>query len=475
MRSTKTSQSLSHVALLAPYNGGNLGDAAILEALIHSVRRIDAQSQITGITLNPALTSVLHHIPCYPLAVNPRPHYNPETGPVSAVSAHGPNNSPSTADSANGAFRRRMRDARSFFLFKPLRALYRLAKEVRHVLQSYFFLRRVNLLAVAGGGQLDEEWGGPWGHPYALMKWATLARLAGTHFVVLSVGACRLNSRLSKQFINMALSLATYRSYRDQGSRQRALEVLGHADGPVVPDLAFSLPFTDTRGVSEARKPPLVGVSPIAFAHPGLWPTERVSVYEQYITELSSFLASLLRREISVVLFSSSTPDEQTFQDIRDRVSSQIAKENLVRLSFFEAATVYELTAMLGSVDFVVASRLHGLLLSFLADKPSIAISYDRKVRSLMEDMDQAVYCLDIHSFTAEGLMTAFLSLQENADIIPSKLSTIRRSYDELLAKQYSLFAGYFSQASDSVKQVPLPPSPNVPVCRDSSSGRSLP
>jgi len=475
MKSTKTSQSLSHVALLAPYNGGNLGDAAILEALIHSVRRIDAQSQITGITINPVLTSVLHGIPCYPLAVNPRPHYKPETGPVSAVSAHGPNNSPSTGDSRDGVFRRSTLGARSFLLFKPLRAFYRLAKEVRHVLQSYFFLRHVNLLVVAGGGQLDEEWGGAWGHPYALMKWATLARLAGTHFVVLSVGACRLNSRLSKQFINVALSLAAYRSYRDQGSRQRALEVSRHAEGPVVPDLAFSLPFTDTHAVREAQKPLVVGVSPIAFARPGLWPTERVSVYERYITELSSFLTALLSQEISVVLFSSSTPDEQTFQEIRDRVSSQIAKENLGRLSFFDAATVYELTAMLRSVDFVVASRLHGLLLSFLAGKPSIAISYDRKVRSLMEDMDQAVYCLDIYSFTAEGLMTAFLSLQEDADIIPPKLSTIRHSYDELLAKQCSLFAGYFSQASGCVGQVPLPPSPNLPVCGDSSNGRSLP
>ena len=35
------------------------------------------------------------------------------------------------------------------------------------------------MLVVAGGGQLDEEWGGSWGHPYALMKWAVLARVAG--------------------------------------------------------------------------------------------------------------------------------------------------------------------------------------------------------------------------------------------------------------------------------------------------------
>jgi polysaccharide pyruvyl transferase WcaK-like protein len=473
MKSTKTLRPVNHVALLTPYNGGNLGDAAIQEALIQCVRRIDAESKITGITLNPALTATLHRIPCFPLAVNSRPHYDAKTTPVSTGRNPGPNNSAPTASSKDSVFNHWITGARSSFLFKPLRGLYRLIKEVRHVLQSYFFLRHVQLLVIAGGGQLDEEWGGVWGHPYALMKWAILARAAGASFVVLSVGACRIDSPISKQFVGVALSLASYRSYRDQGSRQIALQISKHADGPVVPDLAFGLSFAHSNAAIEARESPLVGVSPIAFAHPRLWPIERIFVYERYITELSSFVTSLLHRGMSVVLFSSSTPDEQTFQDIHDRVSSQIPEEDLGRLSFFEAATVNELTEMLGSVDFVVASRLHGLLLSFLAGKPSVAISYDRKVQSLMEDMDQAVYCLDIHSFTHDELMKAFLGLQSNADIISSKLSTIRHAYDGLLAEQYSQLARYFSHASSRVQQAQLP-SPNAPVCGDRSNGASL-
>src|ERR1700723_1011670 len=130
-------------------------------------------------------------------------------------------------------------------------------------------------------------------------------------------------------------------SYRDEGSRQIAAGISRNADGPVVPDLAFSLPVTRNQPVMESGKKPIrVGVSPIAFARPGLWPTERIATYTRYMTELSRFVASLLESGMSVILFSSSTPDDQTFQDLRDRVSSQIEKEDLVRLSSCDVMAV---------------------------------------------------------------------------------------------------------------------------------------
>ena len=128
---------------------------------------------------------------------------------------------------------------------------------------------------VAGGGQLDEEWGGSWAHPYALMKWAVLARAAGSSVIFLSVGGCRAELRLTKVLLRIALSLACYRSYRDEGSRQLALAITPSADGPVVPDLAFSLPVTRQPLIVDSNSAELrVGVSPIAFARPGMWPTE---------------------------------------------------------------------------------------------------------------------------------------------------------------------------------------------------------
>ena len=98
--------------------------------------------------------------------------------------------------------------------------------------RSYLLLRKVDALVVAGGGQLDDEWGGSWGHPYTLMKWAVLARAAGSSVVFLSVGACRIDSQLTRTFLKAALSSARYRSYRDEESRRLAIGITPRADGP---------------------------------------------------------------------------------------------------------------------------------------------------------------------------------------------------------------------------------------------------
>ena len=63
------------VALLTPYDGGNLGDSAIQAALIANLRRCEPHVDLCGITLHPARTSARHQIPCYSLTATSRSHY----------------------------------------------------------------------------------------------------------------------------------------------------------------------------------------------------------------------------------------------------------------------------------------------------------------------------------------------------------------------------------------------------------------
>src|SRR5690606_39210187 len=116
-------------------------------------------------------------------------------------------------------------------------------REIEHVRGAVALLKKVDTLVVSGGGQLDDYWGGPWGHPYALAKWTLLARLMRRRVVVLSVGFGTLESRMSRLLTRIALRWAHYRSYRDEGSRRlMRAAVFRPADAdPVLPDLAFSL------------------------------------------------------------------------------------------------------------------------------------------------------------------------------------------------------------------------------------------
>ena len=79
------------------------------------------------------------------------------------------------------------------------------------------------------------------------------------------------------------------------------------------------------------------------------------------------------------------------------------------------------------------------LVLSFLADKPCVALSYDRKVDALMTDVGLKDYCLDIRSFVGENAFTTFLNLQANGPQVASKLRVTCCHYDQLLQSQFRL------------------------------------
>lgn len=446
-------QQTSHarVALLTPYDGGNLGDAAIQEALIRNLRGVDPAVELCGITLRPQKTSEAHQIPCFPLAANPLPFYH-----------HSSETEPPAPPRALQSQRLLRLPVLSLFR-KPLRASRRLTKEFRHVIQSYVLLRNVDLLLVAGGGQLDEEWGGTWGHPFALMKWTLLARLAGSSVVFLSVGGCRTTSWLTRFFLRIALSTACYRSYRDQGSQEIALAIYSRATGPVVPDLAFSLPLNNVS--CEEKQDPTrlhVGVSPIAYGHPFLWPTRAPENYKRYMEQLGAFVSSLLRQSISVTVFSSANPDEQTFSELWNHLDPGLTPEELQRITVSNINSLSGLLEALHSFDVVVASRLHGLLLSFLSNKPSIAISYDRKVECLMKDLNQSLYCLDIRSIRSHDLSAVFTTLRSNAHLIPVELQAIRGRYNQLLEMQYQTIGRIMSLGLRKITMVNDTPSPSI-------------
>ncbi len=415
------------LALLTPYDGGNLGDSAIQEAIIANLRRCDPCLDLSGITLYPKRTAARHQIPCYPLTATSRSHYQIRQEPASDVAGVG---------------------ERSACLYRSLRGIARvvpflfwlkvLIDEGLHILRSYRLLRKIDVLVIAGGGQLDDEWGGSWGHPYALAKWSVLARAARSSVVFLSVGACRIESRLTRMFLKTALSMACYRSYRDAESRRLALAITRRAEGAVVPDLAFSLFSASTEPTVRFSSAVVrVGVSPIAYGHSGLWPTADQVHYERYMAELAGFVADILRNGAAVTLFSSSPPDDQIFADLDKRICAALDSALRGQLCVRTADTVAELLDVLHSVDFVVASRLHGVLLSLLSGTPAIAISYDRKVESLMDQLGQSAYCVDIRSFKSGDLIEMLPALRTNSDLIQSAAATTCRQYDEILQEQY--------------------------------------
>ena len=77
----------------------------------------------------------------------------------------------------------------------------------------------------------------------AMFKWVLMAKLRGCRVLIVSVGAGPINRTLGRVLVKAIFSLADYRSFRDDASRDYLTGIGFQVErDPVYPDLVFSLP-----------------------------------------------------------------------------------------------------------------------------------------------------------------------------------------------------------------------------------------
>lgn len=435
------------IALLTPYTGGNFGDASIQDSLITNLRLRLPRAQFSGISLNCSNFLDRHGTLAYPLCNFNSPYYG-------MAYPAGPKDGVESQAGAPASLKSRMRRALSWvpggrWLGRKLRLrLASAQREVRHWVGGYRFLRKHDLLVVSGGGQLDEEWGGPWGHPFTLFKWALLARAARIPFVVASVGVGKITSLQCRLFLSTALRLAKYRSYRDAHSRELSAGLFSKASqDSVVPDLAFSFPVSelapseDLRSLANGRT--TVAVSPISYAKPESWPHHDRKFYDQYLDEIAEFIRLLSARKYFVVIVWSSSSDRQVISDLRRLLERTERLESPAEFYIPALESWKELIGVLRSVDVLVASRLHSIILGALSGKPTIAISFDPKVDWVMEDLNQTEYSMHIRDFSALQLVDAVDRIRGRRNDIETELASYHRRIRPVLARQYDSLAEF--------------------------------
>lgn len=422
------------VAILGPFGWGNLGDAAIQEAVLSQLGSRRPDARFIGISLVPTDTQNRHGIETYAY----------DTGAFiyrrsSSSTGHTPvrrNSSAQQGANAAHGWRKLIGQAIGLMYLRTAGFL-RPAYDVAHVLYIVGVLRKVDLLLVSGGGQLDELWGGAWHHPYTLFKWTTLARLTRTKIAFLSVGAGIVESRLSRFFLRRALRLAHYRSYRDAGSKEIVCNQLSSGfDDPVVPDMAFALPavrlHVQAPRASESRT---VAIGPMAYCHPTLWPRPDRVVYDRYVSVLTELCQALLDQGVRVRFFVGEVvQDLPVIEDVRRRLIERISTLSSDQIQVPRIEDVNDLLSCLSDVDMVVASRFHGVLLALLLRRPVLAFSYERKVRQLMRDLGQETLCTDIGDSDVAELVDLIADIQVRKELISRELdSRVRRETDAVM------------------------------------------
>ena len=414
------------IGLLDHMGYGNLGDAAIQEAVIANIHKRLPNARLVGFSYVPDDTAKRHGIPCYPIqwwypALNTTENQAADTpGPKSTLKSALKNNTP--------------------LVYALTKHLLDFLRDAAFWVHSYRALRTLDLLIISGGGQLGELWRGPWAHPYTIFKFSLLTKLAGKKLYFLNVGAGPLKHPLSRFFVKCALRFADYRSFRDDDSQELVRSLGVKAKTHVYPDPAYALEVGEhLRHASCGASMPIVGLNPFGFCDPRIWPRQDLSVYSEYLEKLTRFSQWLVEQGYTLRVFTTEiSVDRYAIEDLRERLLSRLASPELVGNIFqTPSESVKDVLHEMSEFDYIVTSKFHGIIFSHLLRKPVIALSYHRKMDVAMRMLGQEKFCTDVEHFDVSWLVAAFRSLVDERPSIQLRSAVAVETFAATLSQQF--------------------------------------
>lgn len=383
------------VGVLGHYGNDNLGDEAIIQAVIQNLRRRVPDVDVVCFSVNPANTRARHGVEAHPIsrfAAAPRP----ASAVVEPLTA-----SPLSSGGPEGARGSRWKAALKGVpgargLFSILRSVVgmpgNLLAEARFIRQSWRALQGMDLLLVSGSNQFLDNFGGVWAFPYAMLKWAWLGRWAGAKVAFVSIGAGPLASRWSFLFVRLAMRAADHVSFRDEASRELVVCEWAGRNSSVSPDLAFSLELPSelvaTSGRRDGKPGFSIGLNPMPVHDRRYWHDADDDAYRAYVERLTVICTGMERAGHDWYLYATQPKDANVMVDVGNCLSERaVLAEKDVAKRLFVPVTVDELVARLAETQLLVATRFHGVVLSLMVGRPAIGICYHRKTGDVLDSV----------------------------------------------------------------------------------------
>jgi polysaccharide pyruvyl transferase WcaK-like protein len=390
------------VALFGQFGTGNFGNDASLLAAVGALRAYDPDVAILCLCYEPESVTKRYGLPATPIR-----SYSADRGS------------------------------------RPRTKFRRLARRFSDAIRMYRLMRKIDVVAVPGSGLFEAGRHRPGSVASLLFTTALTARLAGTKFAVVSVGADFAELRSTRALLRWTLRLATYRSFRDDHSRRSAVGFGASCDSdPVYPDLVFGL-GNPARPIAR-NEPKSVGVGVLAYHGPFSFdkPAKRERMAAAYVDSLTSFVEWLLGRGLTVTLFGGDLKDEKVAEVILDRVRTA-SPEALVDIS--HAESFYDTLEIVHQVDYVVATRFHNIVAAVMTGTPAISLSYRAKNDELLDDLGLERFHQPLDELDDERLRKQFLDLQRSAEEVAHRMVAKYPIYRDQVAVQWSEFVSAVS------------------------------
>ena len=405
------------VAFFGIFGIHNLGNECTLQSILQGARRHLPGSDIYAISFDPADTLRRHGLFAVPVTQQ-------TFGPAARQGLLGR-------------------------LSKPFRVLRRIKNEVKDWAAAVKALRGTDLVVMTGTGMLTDYMTTALGFPYHVFRWAAAARLAGCKVRFVGVGVGPIYGKLSRWFIRRALSLADYRSFRDQNSKDRIRKNGFIRDkDPVFPDLVFSLDKELMR-----RRPSFdgtvqqVGLGVMDHRDIHMWSDEEHKThYAAYLRKMCDFVQWLVDHKYSVRLLQGDAKhDAATRAELKELLTQRGVQYDQCGIIDEGGDSVEDLIAQIAKVDVVVSPRFHNLLLGLMLNIPAVSISYDPKNDCLLEGVGLGDYRQELSELDVNRLIDQFTRLVSRVEQVKPLIAERSVEYRVLLEDQYDLIFGEFA------------------------------
>lgn len=441
------------IGIFGHYGNENLGDEAIIAAVIQNIRRRIPQAVLCLFSVNPRDSAQRYGIPAFSIR-----KISTAKGTAREFPA-GKEAGMTAGGQRPAAILEALKDgmrkipglypvAASVMKLPGLAA--ELIQEAKFLLHARENLKELDLLLIAGSNQFLDSFGGTWAFPYTLLKWTLLAKATGVKVVFVSVGAGPLESRMSKLLIGAALTFSDYTSFRDHASKHLVEEVFSRKNGSVYPDLAHSLSWNTEKQQEPSNESgisrPVVGINPMPVHDSRYWYVHDDTRYKTYVQKLAWFSSVLLREGYPVFFFPTQPKDENVIRDVMAELEHRLVDVRECSAQIRIAQSVDELMAILESADLLVVTRYHGTLLSLLASKPVLGICYYRKSMDLLREMGQGDYAVELNHFDVDELLKKFRLMEKNAEQEAEKIRRKNEEYRVALSEQYDHVLGLLTK-----------------------------
>jgi polysaccharide pyruvyl transferase WcaK-like protein len=322
----------------------------------------------------------------------------------------------------------------------PAGSLVKLPSRLIDVFRIASWVRRHEAVIVPGAGVLEASLPlRPWDTPYGLLLVSASGKLWGTRVAYVSVGVGAIQKRFTRWFSNSAARLATYRSYRDTGSRdEMCARGLDTSSDAVYPDLAFALPVPADHRAGEGDWT-TIGLGIMAYRGSNDDRHQAEAIHSQYVHDMKAIVSWLIDsgRKVRLLIGDTNGSDDAVAVDILADVFRSRPQLDQSWLGVEPVSTFNELMEAMEPLGAVIATRYHNLIAALKLSKPTIAIGYSPKHFALMADMGLAEYCHSVSTLDIKRLGSQFLEIEARAGQVQRALLARNAATTELLDNMF--------------------------------------